>query len=107
MSPEQAAAARDALGRARAAARDAVTAARVELVAGPTTPIPPPPLGEPDPTRVAGRNTRVFNGLGWPSLSLPCGRADGLPVGLMLSAPAGRDRELLAATLAVEAAVAG
>ena len=67
----------------------------VDVVACPTSPLLPPPLTSPDPTRRAGRNTRVFNALGWPSISLPCGEVDGLPVGLMLSAPPGRDLDLL------------
>lgn len=72
-------------------------AAGIDVVACPTSPMVAPPLGGPDPTRRAGHNTRVFNALGWPSVSLPCGAIDGLPVGLMLSAPQGHDTVVLAA----------
>jgi 2-dehydropantoate 2-reductase len=49
--------------------------------------------------------TRVHNVTGAPALVLPCGWADGLPVGLQLSAPPGADAALLAAATAVEAAL--
>jgi Asp-tRNA(Asn)/Glu-tRNA(Gln) amidotransferase A subunit family amidase len=77
-------------------------AAEVDFVASPTVPLLPPPLGNPDPTRAAGRNTRIFNGLGWPAISLPCGFLDGLPVGLQLAAVPGQDARLLAAAAQLE-----
>ncbi len=44
----------------------------------------------------------LANMTGHPALSLPCGFSEGLPVGLQLIGPAGRDGELLAAAAAVE-----
>jgi aspartyl-tRNA(Asn)/glutamyl-tRNA(Gln) amidotransferase subunit A len=76
--------------------------ADVDAIALPTVPILPPSLDAPDPVVVAGRNTRPFNGLGWPALSLPCGFAGELPVGIQLAAPAGHDLELLAAAAELE-----
>ena len=66
----------------------------VDVVAGPTSPMVAPPLDDPDPTALAGRNTRVFNGLGWPALSVPVA-APGLPVGLQLAAGPSHARALL------------
>lgn len=52
------------------------------------------------------RNTLIGNFLDWCGLSLPCGfGAGGLPAGLLLSAPAGRDDDLLAFGLTAEALV--
>jgi Asp-tRNA(Asn)/Glu-tRNA(Gln) amidotransferase A subunit family amidase len=76
-------------------AEAAAAIADLDVVAGPTSPIVAPPLGDPDPTAMAGRNTRVFNGLGWPSISIPLEAAD-LPVGLQLASVSGYDRRLLA-----------
>ena len=81
------------LGQVRDEAAAAI--AEVDLVAGPTSPIVALPLSDPDPTAIAGRNTRVFNGLGWPAISLPL-NSDGLPVGLQLAARPGDDDRLLA-----------
>ena len=50
--------------------------------------------------------TRVHNVTGAPALVLPCGWADGLPVGLQLSAAPGRDATLLAAAACVETVLA-
>lgn len=49
------------------------------------------------------RNTLIGNFLDWCGVSLPCGvDADGLPVGLLVSAPKGNDDRLLAMAAAVE-----
>jgi aspartyl-tRNA(Asn)/glutamyl-tRNA(Gln) amidotransferase subunit A len=42
------------------------------------------------------RLVRPFNVLGWPALSIPCGRSrEGMPIGLQLVAPPGHDESLL------------
>jgi amidase len=48
------------------------------------------------------RNTCVANVTGHPSISLPCGMIDGLPVGLMLTGRAFEDATLIAASAAFE-----
>ena len=48
------------------------------------------------------RNTVIANLLDLCAISLPCPRAGGLPVGLMLMARNGRDRKLLRIAAAVE-----
>jgi len=54
------------------------------------------------------RNTALGNFLDWCGLSIPNGTdSDGMPTGLMLSARHGRDRHLLSAGLALEAAIRG
>jgi aspartyl-tRNA(Asn)/glutamyl-tRNA(Gln) amidotransferase subunit A len=87
--------------------REAAAAMQVDILACPTTPIVAPLLGDPDPTSKSGRNTRVFNALGWPAISIPCGEAGGHPVGLMLAAPPARDAELLAIAERLEPALSG
>jgi aspartyl-tRNA(Asn)/glutamyl-tRNA(Gln) amidotransferase subunit A len=75
----------------------------VDVVACATAPLPPVRLDAPDRTTTMNRNTKPFNGLRWPALTLPCGRdADGLPVGLQLAAAPGDDDRLLAVAAAVE-----
>jgi aspartyl-tRNA(Asn)/glutamyl-tRNA(Gln) amidotransferase subunit A len=56
--------------------------------------------------RLLLRNTFVINFLDGCSISLPCHTPGDMPVGLMLSAPGGRDAELLGVALSVEAALA-
>ena len=93
--------------------------ARRELRAGevwvaPTTPTVAPrrdEVGEPAAYERADRaalaNTCVANTLGMCAISLPAGRdPGGLPVGLMLMAPAGEEPRLLDLAVAVESAVA-
>jgi Asp-tRNA(Asn)/Glu-tRNA(Gln) amidotransferase A subunit family amidase len=49
--------------------------------------------------------TVVFNMLGWPAVSVPCGRDDaGLPAGIQLAALPWREDHCFAAAAAVEAA---
>jgi aspartyl-tRNA(Asn)/glutamyl-tRNA(Gln) amidotransferase subunit A len=79
----------------------------------PTTPITAPPIAELDASDEAFfkanalllRNTFPVNFLDGCAFSLPCPVGDGLPVGLMLAAPGGRDAELAAVALAAEAAL--
>jgi aspartyl-tRNA(Asn)/glutamyl-tRNA(Gln) amidotransferase subunit A len=65
----------------------------------------PWPLRETHPPRIDGRDvgprghalfTAFANAAGLPAVAVPCGFADGLPVGLQLVAAEGRDTELLA-----------
>jgi amidase len=49
--------------------------------------------------------TVIFNMLGWPAVSVPCGTDSlGLPVGIQLAALPWREDHCLAAAVAVEAA---
>ena len=52
------------------------------------------------------KNTRIGNLFGLCALTLPCGSADGLPVGLMLYGAPGCDAELLRLAAAAETALA-
>ena len=93
--------------RLRAALRRAF--ADVDVLALPTTPITAPPVGarlapwstEPVDGALV-RLTSPFNLTGAPALTVPCGEAAGLPVGLQLVAPWGAERLLLAAGRLVE-----
>jgi aspartyl-tRNA(Asn)/glutamyl-tRNA(Gln) amidotransferase subunit A len=61
---------------------------RVDLVASPTVPLPAPTFEEVRSEASRGglvRFTRLFNLLGLPACSLPCGfSSGGLPIGLQL-----------------------
>ena len=85
---------------------------RVDVVVSPTTPCLAPPVGEaeiewPDgssqPVMEASiRYLLIWNFIGAPALSVPCGLARGLPVGLQIAAPPGADRALVACAVALE-----
>lgn len=61
--------------------------------------------GDEDVRLLTTRCVRAINALGWPALSLPCGLADGLPVGLQIVGPAFRDDAVLRAGAALEDAL--
>jgi aspartyl-tRNA(Asn)/glutamyl-tRNA(Gln) amidotransferase subunit A len=86
----------------------------VDVIVTPTAPVPPPLLAEleAEPSRLRDRellmlrNTRPFNVLGLPAISVPCGETSaGLPVGLQIAGPAGKDAQVLAFARASERAV--
>ncbi len=54
------------------------------------------------------RNTGFGNFLDWCGVSIPCGTGEAaMPVGFLLSAPAGKDESLLTASLGLEETVRG
>lgn len=81
-----------------------------DMLAMPTTPFPAtlrPPLDSPlldyiGPTLDMVRNTCVADVTGHPAISLPCGKVDGLPVGLMLTGRHLEDSTLIQAAAAFE-----
>jgi 2-dehydropantoate 2-reductase len=82
----------------------------IDVLLTPSTPyVAPattPPIDTPE-GQVEGMFTGPFNVTGDPAIVVPCGfTAEGLPVGLQLSAPRGADMALLAAALVVEATLA-
>jgi aspartyl-tRNA(Asn)/glutamyl-tRNA(Gln) amidotransferase subunit A len=79
---------------------------KVDIVVSPTTPVLPPTFSDLEqnldklrPTELLMlRNTRPFNVLGWPAISVPCGfTKDGVPIGLQIASGAGRDEMVLRA----------
>jgi len=76
----------------------------VDILVTPTVAVPPSTiaelLGDPDKLRgreqISLRNTRPFNVLGLPSISIPCGHTrSGLPIGLQLTGAPGADAAVL------------
>ena len=58
----------------------------VDVLISPTTPVTAPTIAEGDTEKVLGSKTRLYNYVGVPALSVPCGfDADGLPIGLMIA----------------------
>jgi aspartyl-tRNA(Asn)/glutamyl-tRNA(Gln) amidotransferase subunit A len=80
---------------------------QADVLVSPTTPTVAFPLGErvDDPTAMyaADLATVPANLAGVPALSMPCGLADGLPVGLQIMAPALEDERLYRVAGALEA----
>jgi aspartyl-tRNA(Asn)/glutamyl-tRNA(Gln) amidotransferase subunit A len=87
--------------------RYAAALASVDLIAAPTVPIAAPRIADARDTfrmNVLSRNTRASNLTGLPAISVPCGFAEGLPVGLQLIARPFAEETLLHAAAAYEAA---
>ena len=80
---------------------------RFDLLVTPTTGSPPTPLGEYTKGYSSGRGsvfTRPLNITGQPAISVPLGwPADGLPRGVQIVAPIGRDDRLISVAAALEA----
>ncbi len=83
----------------------------VDLLLTPTTPTVAPHIGQKDLAPwgdvrlVTTRLVRGINAIGFPALSMPCGRSNGLPIGLQLIAGPNRDAGLLNAAAALEDAL--
>jgi aspartyl-tRNA(Asn)/glutamyl-tRNA(Gln) amidotransferase subunit A len=79
----------------------------VDVVASPTMPVLPFELGESlsDPLTMylADANTTPVNLANLPAVSVPAGRADGLPVGLQLVGPRFGEKTIIRAASAVDA----
>jgi aspartyl-tRNA(Asn)/glutamyl-tRNA(Gln) amidotransferase subunit A len=86
---------------------------RVDVVLAPTVPLVAPPIGrtmEPGgplnlvPRSIANRTTVPCNLTGMPAISVPCGFADGLPVGLQIMGRAFAEPMVLRVAAAYESA---
>jgi aspartyl-tRNA(Asn)/glutamyl-tRNA(Gln) amidotransferase subunit A len=86
---------------------------QIDVVLTPTTPVPPPKASELPTTfdevmandALLWRNTRPFNLLAFPTISIPCGFTDlGMPIGLQLSAAPWQELRLLQVAHAYEQA---
>jgi aspartyl-tRNA(Asn)/glutamyl-tRNA(Gln) amidotransferase subunit A len=84
---------------------DAMLAPTVACVAPPLAPLERDERAYARADLRALRNTSVVNALDGCALTLPCHAAGDAPAGLMAFAPAGRDRALLAAGMAMEGAL--
>jgi aspartyl-tRNA(Asn)/glutamyl-tRNA(Gln) amidotransferase subunit A len=85
----------------------------VDLLVTPTTPVPPfmisELLADIDNLRtkevLTSRNTRPFNLLGLPTISVPCGfTSEGLPIGMQIAGPPGGEATVLRLAYAYELA---
>lgn len=86
--------------------RLATAFATVDVLAMPTSPLVAPRVADCGRYLVRlARNAIPWSLVGFPAMSVPVGMAGGLPVGLQLVAPAGREDLLVAAGLALERAV--
>lgn len=96
----------------RAAFDAAFRASSADVLVYPTVLVPPVRQGTGDMMAVNGQGVPVFpattattgpdSTAGQPSITLPCGLANGLPVGLMLVAPIGADDRLIQIAASLE-----
>ena len=83
---------------------------RYDLLVMPTVPftasaLPPPDHSIEEHLRVSGNmsaNTCQIDVSGHPSMSVPCGMADGLPIGMMITGRHFDDSQVIAAAAALE-----
>jgi len=69
----------------------------------PTVPVVAPPIEDfADYLMRLARTAIPFSFVGFPAMTVPCGTVGGLPVGMQLVAPPGREDLLLAVGLLVE-----
>jgi aspartyl-tRNA(Asn)/glutamyl-tRNA(Gln) amidotransferase subunit A len=89
---------------------------RADVLITPAVPIIAPRFDEPvvqagdyegPPQAFLVRNTFPFNLVGFPALSLPCGRSEGMPVGLQIAAAPYQEAALLRFAAAAEAPLDG
>ena len=79
-----------------------------DVLAMPTVPFVAPPVEDFASYLMAlARNAIPWSLVGFPAVSVPCGFSDGLPVGIQLVAPPGREDVLVSVGREVEEAVAG
>jgi Asp-tRNA(Asn)/Glu-tRNA(Gln) amidotransferase A subunit family amidase len=111
ITTEEVSVARAALHRQRIEVRH--TFDQFDVLVTPTTPIPAPAIAKlrenPDELRphelILLRNTRPFNVWGLPAISVPCGFTQGgLPIGLQIAGPHGREDLVLRVAFAYEQA---
>jgi aspartyl-tRNA(Asn)/glutamyl-tRNA(Gln) amidotransferase subunit A len=84
----------------------------IDLLITPTTCVPPFAIGDlADPNTLREkelltlRNTRPFNALGLPTISVPCGfTGGGLPIGMQITGPSGNEAAVLRLAFAYEQA---
>jgi Asp-tRNA(Asn)/Glu-tRNA(Gln) amidotransferase A subunit family amidase len=75
-----------------------------DVLAMPTVPVVAPLVVDfAENLMLLARNAIPWSLVGFPAISVPCGTADGLPVGLQLVAPPGREDVLVAVGRTVEA----
>ena len=74
---------------------------KVDVFVAPSLPVPPPTIGI-DTTGQGVRFSCPANLTGLPSISIPCGISDGLPVGMQIIGPAFHEGEILNFAYALE-----
>ncbi|MGN6378282.1 MAG: amidase [Gaiellales bacterium] len=95
---------------------ESVAAAGIDLIVTPTEAFTPPAVGtlrvpfagkpDEDVTVAMCGLTEIYNVLGWPAISVPCGRDDaGMPVGAQLAALPWQESVCIAAAAVVERAL--
>ncbi|OLO42459.1 glutaminyl-tRNA synthase (glutamine-hydrolyzing) subunit A [Alkalihalophilus pseudofirmus] len=74
---------------------------KVDVIIGPSLPVAPPTIGI-DTTSQGVRLSCPANLTGLPSISVPCGISEGLPVGMQIIGPAFKEAEILNFAYALE-----